>query len=193
MVSGLSRKFLDWPNSFGVFRTVSWLSGQFLRYPESFGMDMSWKRRYSPYCKNFPDFGKNFPDSNDTLTRFLWLCGIPLGGSGNHTWAYMWGDGNHRKDQLILEWNIHLPLCSWPIHPARFSSSWLFSTYLSFGPSTLFHRSGAILPGLQDNLTITSENCCSIAMSEALWRGLGCCSPIWNIFSTSNAFFFRRI
>ena len=58
MLSGLSVKFLDCLDSFGVARTVSWLSGQFLRYPDSFGMDGSWKGQYSPYCKDFPDFCK---------------------------------------------------------------------------------------------------------------------------------------
>ena len=91
-VSRLSGQFLDYPHSLWIIRTVSrlsgqccWLSGQFpdfrkvfglsWKFPALFRIDMNFKVQYLPYCKNFPDFRKNFPDSNaDALTRFFWLC-----------------------------------------------------------------------------------------------------------------------
>ena len=65
---------MDYPDnysdSFWIVRTVFWLSG---KVPACFGMDMKCKEQYLPYCKNFPDFCKNFLDSNAaTLTKFFY-------------------------------------------------------------------------------------------------------------------------
>ena len=76
------RNFLNCLDSFLIVRIVSKLSGQFLDCPESFWIvwkvsslnRIDTKGQYFPYCKNFPDFCKNFLDSNAaTLTRFFWL------------------------------------------------------------------------------------------------------------------------
>ena len=64
MVFGLSGKFLDCPESFGVVRTVSALS--------SFGMDMSWKEQYSPYWIKFRILAKTFRTT--MLTRWRGFC-----------------------------------------------------------------------------------------------------------------------
>ena len=65
----LSGKFLSCPDSFQIFQKVFGLSEKFSAL---FRIDMNFKGQYLPYCKNFPDFRKNFPDSNaDTLTRFF--------------------------------------------------------------------------------------------------------------------------
>ena len=54
---------------------MSGLSGQLTNYPDSFLANRRVWNKYMPYCKNFPDLSKNFPDTNaTTLPWFFWLC-----------------------------------------------------------------------------------------------------------------------